>query len=61
MSEHDRDIISGGPCRPFLALSKALCPHFEILSEKKSAWFEFPLPCYIDTLYNGTDDYQNVL
>ena len=61
MSKHDRDSISGDPCRPYLGLSKARCPHFEILPEKKSAWFEFPVPCYLDTLYNGTNEYQNVI
>ena len=44
-----------------IGLSEARCPLIEILPGKKSAWLEFLVPCYIDTLYNGTNEYQNVL
>ena len=58
-SKNERDYIFGGPCRPFVGQSIARCPHFEILPGKESAWFEFPVPCYIHSLYNGTNEYQN--
>ena len=57
-SKNDRDYIFGCPCRPFLGLSKARCPHIEILPGKKSAWLEFSVPCYIHTLCNGANEYQ---
>ena len=64
-SRHDRDYIFGGPyCGPFVGLSIARCPHFEILPGNKSAWFEFPVPCYVGytcTLYNGANEYQTGL
>ena len=60
-SENERNYIIGGPCRPFVGLSIARCPHFEILSGNKSAWFEFSVPCFIHTLYNGANEYQNGL
>ena len=60
-SRHDRDIIFSGPCRPFVGLSIVRCPHFEIIPGKKSAWFQFPVPCYIHTLYDGTNEYQTGL
>ena len=62
-SKNERDYIFGGPCRPlpFVELSMARCPHIEIFPEKKSAWFEFPVPCYIHSLYYGANEYQNGL
>ena len=48
-SEKERDYIFVGPYRLFVGLSIARCPHFEILPGNKSAWFEFPVPCYIHT------------
>ena len=49
-SKNERDNFLDGPCRPFVGLSIALCPHFEFLPGKKSARFDFPVPCYIHTL-----------
>ena len=46
-SKNDRNYIFGGPCRPFLGLSKARCPHIDIFPWKQSAWFEFPVPHYL--------------
>ena len=60
-SKNDRDNIFGGPCRPFLVLSKARCPHIKILPGKNSACLEFSVPCYIHTLYNGANEYQTGL
>ena len=59
-SKNDKDYISDGLRRPFVVLSIARCPHFEIFSGNKSAWFEFPVPCYIHTLYiySGENEYQ---
>ena len=41
-SENERDIISGGPCRPFVGLSIARCPHFEFLPGKNPHSLNFP-------------------
>ena len=63
-NKNERDIILGGPYRPFIGLSIARCPHFEILPGKKSARFEFPVPCYIYRykLYcTGENEYQTGL
>ena len=60
-SKNERDYTLDGPCRPFVGLSIARGPHFEILPGNKSAWFEFPVQCYIHTLYNGANEYQNGL
>ena len=60
-SKNERDYIFGGPCRPCVGLSIARCPHFEILPGKKSAWFEFPVPYFMHTLYNGENEYQTGL
>ena len=60
-SEDERDYIIGGPCRPFVGLSIARCPHFEILPGIKSAWFEFPVPYFMHTLYSGENEYQTEL
>ena len=49
-SKNERDNILGGPCRLFVGLSIALCLHFQFLSGKKSARFDFPVPYYIHTL-----------
>ena len=59
--KNERDYTFGGPCRPFVGLSMARGPHFEIFPGKKSAWFEFPVPYYIHTLYNGANEYQTGL
>ena len=55
-SKKERDYILGGPYKPFVRLSIAHYPHFEILPGNneilpgnKSAWLEFPVPCYIHT------------
>ena len=60
-SKNKRDYTLDGPCGPFVGLSIACCPHFEILPGNKSAWFEFSVPCFIHTLYNGATEYQNGL
>ena len=60
-TRYDRDYIFGGPCRPFVGLSIARCPHFEMFPGNKSAWFEFPVLCYIHTLYNVANEYQTGL
>ena len=60
-SKNGRDYIFGGPSRPFVGLSTARCPHFEIFPGEKPAWFEFPVPYYIDTLYSGENEYQTGL
>ena len=35
-------ILNGGPCRPFVGLSIARCPHFEILPGKNPHGLNFP-------------------
>ena len=60
-TRYDRDYIFGGPSKTFVGLSIARCPHFEILSGNKSAWFEFPVSCCLHTLYNGANEYQTGL
>ena len=61
-SIHERDYTLNGLCRPFVGLSIARYPHFEILPGNKSAWFEFPRSMlYIHTLYNGANEYQTEL
>ena len=56
-----KENIFGGPCGPFVGLSIACCPLFEILPGKESAWFEFPVPYYIHSLHCGANEYQNGL
>ena len=46
-TRYDRDYIFGVPCKPFVGLSIARCPHFDIFPENESASFEFPVPCYM--------------
>ena len=58
---NDEEYIFGGPCRTFVGLLIVRCPHFEILPGKKSAMFEYPVPYYIHTLYNGANEYQSGL
>ena len=33
-SKNERDYIFGGPCKPFVVLPIARCPHFEVLPGK---------------------------
>ena len=61
LSKIVEEYIFCGPCRPFVGLSIARCPLFEIFLGKKSAWFEFPVPYYIQTLYSGENEYQTGL
>ena len=60
-SKKERDYIFGGPCKPFVELLMAPCPHIEIFPGKKSAGFEFPVPCYIHTLSSWENKYQTGL
>ena len=60
-SKNERDHVFGGPCRPFVGLSIARCPHFDILPGNKSAWLEFSVPNYMHTLCNGANEYQTGL
>ena len=60
-NKNERDYIFGGLCRPFVGLSIARYPQFENFPGKESAWFEFPVPYYIHTLYSGENEYQTGL
>ena len=60
-SKNERDYIIGGPCRPFVGLSIARCPHFEILPGKNPHGLNFPFHIYIHTLYSGENEYQTEL
>ena len=40
-SSNVREIVLGGPCRPFVGLPITRCPHSATRPGKNSAWFEF--------------------